>query len=390
MDATDISGFLLGLGRVSAHGGILVVLILAVQWVFRKQLAARWRCALWFLLALRLVLPFSLSSFTSIFNLVPSLPPARASSPQQPVTADVSTPVGPQMPIAMRNVADNPVLPAVMPAGVEQPATRWPIWIFVVWLSGAVLLAGQIAISSARLWARCRALPPLKDPEAIAALEECCERLRVRSKPMLLESVEVKSPALHGLLRPRLLLPKGFTAEFSRAELQFIFFHELAHLKRRDLLLNWMVAALQVVHWFNPLVWVGFSRWRADREIACDAMALEAVGQERSQEYGRTILRLLESFAHPVSTPSLVGILEDKRQLRRRITYDRRIYAGERLAGAGGGFDCGIGGRRVDGRAEPGDGEWTIGDNKFTAKFQRGWSHRRGNACDFKLQSLAC
>jgi hypothetical protein len=79
------------------------------------------------------------------------------------------------------------------------------------------------------------------------------------------------------------------------------------------------MAALQIIHWFNPLVWLGFSRWRADREMACDAMALEAAGEERNKEYGRTILRLLESFAHPVSTPSLVGILEDKRQLRTRI-----------------------------------------------------------------------
>ena len=318
MDAINISRFLIwtgaGVGPRGNHGGTGAGGAVGI----RKQLTARWNCALWFLVALRLVLPFSFSSFTSIFNLVPSLPPARASAPS-PARPEISEPGAPQMPMALRNVAVEPVPMKVPDTMLAQPARRWPIGIFIAWLSGAVLLIGQIVISSARLWARCRQLPPLNDPAAIAALEECCEWLQVRTKLVLLESGAVKSPALHGFLRPRLLLPKGFTAQFSRAELQFVFLHELAHLKRRDLLLNWLAAALQVVHWFNPLVWLGFARWRADREIACDAMALEAVGRERNQEYGRTILRLLESFAHPVATPGLVGILKDKRQLRRRI-----------------------------------------------------------------------
>jgi hypothetical protein len=98
-----------------------------------------------------------------------------------------------------------------------------------------------------------------------------------------------------------------------------VFLHELAHLKRRDLLWNWLAALLQAVHWFNPLVWFGFARWRAVREMACDALALEAAGEGKNQEYGRTILRLLERFTYRTASPGFVGILEDKRELRQRI-----------------------------------------------------------------------
>ena len=317
MDATHISRFLLGLGRLSAEAGILVVLVLAAQRVFRKQLAPRWRCALWLLLVLRLALPFSFSSVTSIFNLLPDWPRPRVITSEQ-VAANLPTPVVAEIPMALRNVPVESI-PVEMPKVVKRSAPRWPVWIFTVWLTGVALLVGHIVVSSVRLWMRCRKLPPLTDPAVIAALDDCCERLHVQSKPVLLESVEVNSPALHGLMWPCLLLPKGFTARFSAAELQFVFLHELAHLKRRDLLLNWVIAALHVIHWFNPLVWLGFSRWRADREMACDAMALEAAGQGRNKEYGQTILRLLERFTRPVSTPGLVGILEDKRQLRARI-----------------------------------------------------------------------
>ena len=319
MDTTQISRFLFDFGRLSAQAGVLVLLVLVAQWIFRKQLAPRWRSALWFLVALRLVMPFSLSSATSVFNLLPDWPPRAGMRAQMAPSVFVSN--VPEMPTAPR-IDSSPSVLARGPETVQSPAPvpRWPVWVLAAWLIGVGLLAGRVAISSVRFWRRCQRLQPLLEPAAVEVLEKCCERLGVWSRPVLVESVEVKSPGLYGLWRPRLLFPKGFTAQFSSADLQFVFLHELAHLKRRDLWLNWVMAVLQVIHWFNPLVWMGFSRWRADREMACDAMALEAAGQERNLEYGRTILRLLENFAHPSSTPNLVGILEDKCQLQRRMT----------------------------------------------------------------------
>jgi beta-lactamase regulating signal transducer with metallopeptidase domain/lipopolysaccharide export system protein LptA len=324
MDTIQINRFLIELGRLSAQAGILVLLVLIAQWLFRKRLAPRWRSALWLLVVLRLVMPFSLSSATSIFNLLPDWPRSSAEAPQQSAPI-VSAANAAEMPVALRNDLSSPApmqssVPEIIQPPAPAPVSHWPEWVLAAWLVGVVLLGGQIAVSSIRFWRRCRKSLPVSDSGAIAALEKCCEQLRVKVRPGLIECAEMRSPGLHGLLRPRLLLPKGFTTQFSSAELQFVFLHELAHLKRRDLLLNWVMAVLQVVHWFNPLVWLGFSRWRADREMACDAMALEVAGGERNQEYGRTILRLLENFAHPVSTPDLVGILEDKRQLHRRIT----------------------------------------------------------------------
>lgn len=321
MDTAQLSGFLVGLGRLSAEAGILVMLVAAAQWVFRRHLSPRWRCALWLLLAARLLMPFSFSSITSVFNLLPAWPHPRASTPTLE-SASASAPESPVVitPLPLRNSPSPAPTPLLPPLQITQPLSpSWPLWIFTAWFAGAVLLAGQVLVSSIRLWKRSAKLQPLTLSPTLGALDDCCRQLKVRTRPVLLESFEIKSPALHGLIRPRLLLPKGFIDQFSLAELRFVFLHELAHLKRRDLLTNWVMAALQIIHWFNPLVWFGFARWRADREIACDAMALEAAGQEQNELYGQTILRLLENFSRPVSTPGLVGILEDKRQLRRRI-----------------------------------------------------------------------
>jgi protocatechuate 3,4-dioxygenase beta subunit len=192
---------------------------------------------------------------------------------------------------------------------------------------------GYIVACSIRVARTFASLPPVTEPGILAVLDECQARLRVKKPLAVVETSAVHGPALYGLFRPRLVLPSEFGAKFSARELRFVFLHELAHLKRRDLPLSWLIAVLQAVHWFNPLLWLGFARWRADRELACDAMALQAAGPDQNTEYGRTILRLLDAYTRPAAAPVLVGILENKSQLRRRIrmiadyTPNRRLSA---------------------------------------------------------------
>ncbi|HNQ72859.1 MAG TPA: M56 family metallopeptidase [Verrucomicrobiota bacterium] len=351
--------YLTTLGRVSLQAGVLVVLVLAVQWLFRKQLPPRWRCALWLLVVVRLLLPFSPGSAASIFNLLPRWKPIAVA----PATAPGSTVQSPLVspPVARQDgagpIVASPSLarPAVetavtsqnqptsaprmetssLPASPSQPAAQisWMRWLFWIWLSGVAALTGYVLICSLRLAWRCRRWRPNTDSGLRALLEECAARLEVRSRLEIIESAEVSSPALFGWFRPRLLLPENFAANFTPQELRFVFLHELAHLKRRDLPLNWLITLLQIGHWFNPLIWLGFARWRTDRELACDALALEAAGGDQSREYGRTILHLLEHFTHRATAPGLVGILEDKRQLRQRIRMIASFRPGKRWGG---------------------------------------------------------
>jgi hypothetical protein len=109
------------------------------------------------------------------------------------------------------------------------------------------------------------------------------------------------------------------TEMLSREELHYVFLHELAHLKRRDIYLGWFMVVLQVLHWFNPLVWLAFAQMRADRELACDSLVLSTMSVNESQGYGRTIVNLFKGFSRIQYAPGIVGILENKSQLKRRI-----------------------------------------------------------------------
>lgn len=196
----------------------------------------------------------------------------------------------------------------------------WAAWLLAALTLMAAVTFQSIAFSRRLRSARQHTPAPLHD-----LLAECRRIMGIRREVVLLETEAVTSPVLYGLFRHRILLPWGFADRFSAVELRHVLLHELAHVQRGDLWLNWLVTALQIVHWFNPLVWLGFARLRADRELACDELAMLRSGADTGRDYGRTMLKLLEDFARPKAMPGLVGILEDKQQMRRRVRMIARF-----------------------------------------------------------------
>lgn len=82
------------------------------------------------------------------------------------------------------------------------------------------------------------------------------------------------SPALVGLLRPRVALPADFEQRFSPAERELILAHEQVHRERLDNFWNLLATGLVALHWWNPLAWWAARRMQADQELACDAAVL--------------------------------------------------------------------------------------------------------------------
>ena len=186
-----------------------------------------------------------------------------------------------------------------------------------------------------RVWKRVTRCRPLVNAAVLALLEDCKQLMGVRTRVTLVETGAVESPSLFGFVRPRLLLPAGLATSFALEELRCIFLHELGHLKRRDIPTGWLMTALQILHWFNPLVWWGFQRMRADRELACDALALSYAREEEKQPYGRTIIKLLEGFGCSAWAPGVAGTVENKNQIKERIEMIAKFKKSNRGLAAG-------------------------------------------------------
>ena len=363
------SGFLEWVWKSSWQGSILVLILLGIQWVWRDRLAPRWRHALWLLVVARLALPVSFQSKWSLFNWLHAGPShsTRVAVVPRPIEASLAAPVASGLareepagasgsePAALvpkgPDHAGSPSGPAAGSSRVEAPggvsarvvstpgpighprADRrvpwrqpWPAW----WLVGALVLLGRLLWEYQRLAGAVRRARVLDSPALLAVLAECRGRMGVQAPDALWETDSIGSPALYGVWRPQLLLPTCLVDRLTLEEWRQVFLHELAHHRRRDALVNWMLAGLQVLHWFNPLIWLGFSRMRADRELACDALVLATTGQANAKAYGRTIVKVLEHIATPTALPGLVGLLEDKRQVARRIRMIAKYRTGPR------------------------------------------------------------
>lgn len=135
----------------------------------------------------------------------------------------------------------------------------------------------------------------------------------------MIESPLIDGPALHGVFRPALLLPEGISSTFDRDELRHVVLHELAHLRRHDVAVNWLVNAVRAMHRFNPLVWLAVARIQEERELACDELTLSCLHPHERLGYGRTILKLVAHFRSAGAVPALVGIVNQKEQMRRRL-----------------------------------------------------------------------
>ncbi|GMW00505.1 MAG: hypothetical protein AMXMBFR84_16420 [Candidatus Hydrogenedentota bacterium] len=357
----------------SWRAALMVVAVLAVQGLARKQMPPRWVFALWFLVPLRLVMPSGMENPWSVYNWIPSaetireyaslvprfdterndteLLPLHGTLPINELEADSAMPLGrselftsesvsvttlepavapaprfdPEPPVLRSEVAA-PAPAATLPADSPLPPAResWTLnalfkVVPAVWLAGAALLALLMLAANMHLLRGVRRQPVVTDPAALRILERCKAQMQIASPVALIASDLRGGPALFGFLRPRLLVPREFLDPANGNRLRYVILHELAHFKRWDIPVNWIITLLQTLHWFNPVIWYAFYRMRADREVACDALALRYLSEEEVSEYGLTIVSLFESGHRMRAVPGAVGILEDKQHLKRRI-----------------------------------------------------------------------
>jgi beta-lactamase regulating signal transducer with metallopeptidase domain len=299
--------------KASWQAAVLILLVLIVQRMFGSRLSPRWRYSLWLLVIIRLALPWTTPSNLSVFNLLN----LRAGIFHTKSGVENARPMA--VPVAATLSAQQATSSAASEEASRHAHSSSYAGILVIWLAGALALGILLLITQCRLSRRVALRRPLTEAAVLNVLEDCKQEMGVRVPVTLVETPEVGSPALFGFMRPRLLLPVGLARSFSPAELRYIFLHELGHIKRRDILTGWVMTGLQIVHWFNPFVWLAFHRMRGDRELACDALALSYVREGENQLYGQTIIKLLESFGRSAWAPNLAGTVENQNQITERI-----------------------------------------------------------------------
>lgn len=301
----------------SLKASVLIALVLLAQTLLGRWLSAQGRYWLWLAVVVSLVTPVG---FTATMPQLQAWAIGQTKPTQVVSTGDAQLVA--QSPIT-NNVGER-VMP--LPAGMDAaPAQQqggggWSLAdaLPLLWLSGALLFMGVVLVRHFRFAAVVRAAVP---PGSVFQdlLDDCRHSAGCRQQVRLLCAAVIESPLITGWLRPCLLLPVDAAQQLNEMQLRHVFMHELMHVRHNDIATNWLLALLQAMHWFNPLMWLGFNRLRLDRESARDVATLECLATEDRHQYGQTLLQLSQPQTRRIATAGALGIVDDHAQLKRRL-----------------------------------------------------------------------
>lgn len=287
----------------TVYGSATILIVLALAPLVRRWLGAQAAHALWLIVLVRLVVPWS-----SAWD-IPRVPiePPRWNAPASPfANARVSVSVGD---------ASTPNTPPKIPIAPVRPPTNWPL---TLWAGGALAMLAFLALRAARA---ARLVHRARDITSNTLIQHLLTEIGAHPRKLRVhETRDLQSPALCGLIRPTILLPTGWADQMTSTELRHILSHEYGHLRRGDL---WWKSAFQLaiaLHWFNPLVWLAARLARADQEMACDEWVLSHHTDTNIFQYGNTLISTSRRLNHSTLTsPVHAGMAETKAGLTRRI-----------------------------------------------------------------------
>ena len=279
--------------NMSISAGWLVLAVLVLRLLLKK--APKWmRILLWAAVGVRLALPFSLESSLS---LMPSA---------QTVPGDIVYAMHPAIDsgVPIINAAVNPVLGSSLAATPQfsmNPIQKLLFVAAILWVVGMVALTVFAFVS----WLRIR----LRVREAVR--EDgvwVCDR--------------IPSPFILGVFFPHIYLP----SDLSRENREYVLAHERAHLRRGDHLWKPLGFVLLTVHWFNPLLWVGYWLLCRDIELACDEKVMAQLGEEAKKPYADALINCSVPRSLLTACPLAFGENGVKGRLKAILHYKKPAF----------------------------------------------------------------
>ncbi len=298
--------------NMTLTGGAVIVFVLLCRLALRR---APRICsyALWLVVLFRLLCPVSLTADFSLLRVVdPPLETVgeRASAVRYIPWDVVHTPY-PSIELPVPGVGE--AVTETLPQGEEQTAAD-PLEVPVAiatggWLLGVGGLAVYGVVSLFRLRRRLVGAVPLEKGVYLAD--------------------HIDTPFVLGLLRPKIYLPSALAEQ----ERGYILLHEHHHIRRLDHVVKLLAFLALCIHWFNPLVWAGFTLMEKDMEMSCDEAVMKKLGEGVRADYSASLLRLATGRRSIAGAPLAFGEGDTRARVNNVLRW-KRPRLGAVLAGA--------------------------------------------------------
>ncbi|MBO5365689.1 MAG: M56 family metallopeptidase, partial [Peptococcaceae bacterium] len=254
---------------------------------------AKWRKAIWLIIAVRLLVPFSIELPSVPVQINVDLHETVMFSSQSVSTDTTPVPAIPSQIETPDNVTVSTTVNTVTPTITTEKAMmldRGTV-LFALWLIGILAFTMYHAVQYRRFYSKIMAsAKPLEDSDEL--LERAGNNMGLMHYPNVLLSSGVQSPMLIGFAKPTIVLPYKLYGE---NELVMILRHELTHYKHHDLWYKLILLCANALHWFNPLVWMMNRQAGRDIEQVCDDYVVAGQDLDYRKAYSMTILNTMAS-----------------------------------------------------------------------------------------------
>lgn len=190
----------------------------------------------------------------------------------------------------------------------------WQLILFA-WIGVASALLLRLVHGMLSVRRIVRGATPIAEPEWQGTMVDIADRLEMNQLPALVRSGTVTMPFACGLRRPTIVLPHE-CEQWSSERRAAVLLHELAHIRRRDIVGHALGRVACALYWFHPMAWMAARRMRAESERACDDLALSC--GTRASDYAEHLLDIVTSVRNH-ATPSMAMAMATRSEFEGRM-----------------------------------------------------------------------
>lgn len=261
--------------HMSFAGAVMILAVIVIRALAINLLPKKTFLALWGIVAIRLLLPFSIPSAFSVYSLIGN---------HIPTTAPAKVPQA----FEMLPVETNGQM-FTMPSGISNMASPISVWA-IIWCFGVLVCALVFAIA---YW-KCRQEFQTSLPVDNDFIKDWLRSHRLKRAISVRQSSRFSAPLTYGVFRPVILMPTSTDWENTKS-LQYVLTHEYVHIQRFDSVTKLVLIAVLCVHWFNPLVWAMYILANRDIELSCDEAVVQLFGESTKAAYARSLISMEET-----------------------------------------------------------------------------------------------
>ncbi len=261
------------LTQMSFMGAVMILAIGIIRMIAINKLPKKVFLLLWEIVMVRLSIPFYIPLGASIYNIFRH---------GEDLTVKYSSNTTINFPTAVTN--------DLTAAAAEMTPKSDPVLVwFIIWIIGFILCLLGFSALYAICYKKFRYSEKINSDIAAKLIKD----MNIKRKIRICLSDNISSPLTYGIIKPVILLPKNiYTGEYK--QLDYVFRHELIHIKRLDIVRKMIMTTVLCIHWFNPFVWIMYLLYNRDIELVCDEAVIRSESKDCRSVYAMALIDMEE------------------------------------------------------------------------------------------------